>query len=104
MSKKKTETTPAAAGTPAFEQALTRLETIVKEMESGALSLEQMMAHFVEGQGLIKVCSAKLNQVERQIEILVKEGDTVTAEPFDAGDDGADEPAANGDTDELSLR
>ena len=65
-----------------FEKALGRLETIVEEMEGGKLSLEDMMKRFEEGQGLVKVCSAKLNQVERRIEILVKEGESVTAEPF----------------------
>lgn len=77
MTKKKTE-----AETPAFEPALERLETIVGEMESGALSLEDMMARFEEGQSLVKVCSEKLNQVERRIEILMKEGDKVVAKPF----------------------
>ena len=66
-----------------FEKALGRLETIVEEMESGKLSLEDMMRRFEEGQGLVKVCSSKLNQVERRIEILVKEGERVTAEPFE---------------------
>jgi len=70
-----------------FEKALSRLETIVEEMESGKLSLEDMMKRFEEGQALVKLCSGKLNQVERRIEILVKEGDTVTAQPF------ADSPA-----------
>lgn len=41
--KKKTE-----AQAPAFEPALERLETIVGEMESGELSLEDMMARFEE--------------------------------------------------------
>jgi hypothetical protein len=37
-----------------------------------------------------------LNQVERRIEILVKEGESVTAEPFEdrtrLGEESADEP------------
>lgn len=77
MTKKKTD-----APAPAFEPALERLETIVGEMESGTLSLEDMMSRFEEGQSLVKVCSEKLNQVERRIEILMKEGDKVVAKPF----------------------
>jgi exodeoxyribonuclease VII small subunit len=68
---------------PGFEQALSRLEALVKEMESGRLTLEQMMAHFEEGSGLVKACSAKLNEVEKKIEVLVRKGDAVTTEPLD---------------------
>jgi exodeoxyribonuclease VII small subunit len=66
-----------------FEKALARLEAIVAEMEGGELSLEKMMAYFEEGTGLVKHCSQKLNEVEKKIEILVKKGDGVSAEPFD---------------------
>ena len=83
MSRKKSEEQAPEQNEVSFEKALERLETIVEEMESGKLSLEDMMKRFEEGQGLVKVCSTKLNQVERRIEILVKEGDRVTAEPFE---------------------
>ena len=86
MAKKKTDE-QLATEEIGFEKALGRLETIVEEMESGTLSLEDMMKRFEEGQMLVKLCSGKLNQVERRIEILVKEGETITAEPF------ADSPA-----------
>ncbi|HOE00041.1 MAG TPA: exodeoxyribonuclease VII small subunit [Kiritimatiellia bacterium] len=52
-------------------------------MESGKLGLEKMVAAFEEGQKLVKLCSSKLNEVERKIELLVKKADgTVAAEPF----------------------
>jgi exodeoxyribonuclease VII small subunit len=82
MAKKKTDEQDVVTDEIGFEKALARLETIVEEMESGTLSLEDMMKRFEEGQALVKVCSGKLNQVERRIEILVKEGERVTAEPF----------------------
>ena len=69
-----------------FEKSLERLEKIVSEMEGGALSLEDMIGRFEEGQGLIKFCTRKLNEVERKIEILVKKGDDVEALPFDESD------------------
>lgn len=65
-----------------FEKALSRLETLVKEMEGGTLSLDRMMACFEEGSQLIKVCDQKLNDVEKKIEKLVKKGDRTTTEPF----------------------
>ena len=67
---------------PGFEESMSRLETIVAEMEGGELSLEKMITRFEEGQNLIKSCSKTLNEVERKIEILVKKGDAVVAEPF----------------------
>jgi len=83
MSKKKPENQEGRNEAPGFEQALERLETIVREMESGELSLENMMARFEEGQRLVKACGETLSQVEKRIEILVKEGDKVVARPFD---------------------
>ena len=75
---------------PEFEKALERLETIVTEMEGGALSLETMIKRFEEGRKLVALCSRKLNEVERRIEILVKKGDDVEAEPFAEDETAAD--------------
>lgn len=66
-----------------FEKALERLEEIAAAMESGDLGLEKMVQEFEEGQKLVKLCSSKLNEVEKKIELLVKQADgSVTAEPF----------------------
>ena len=46
------------------------------------VTLEQMISHFEEGQKLLGLCGKKLNEVERRIEILVRKGDEVAAEPF----------------------
>ena len=87
---------------PSFEKALERLETLVAEMEDGSLSLDKMMAHFEEGMSLVKLCSARLDEVERRIEILVKKGDTVATEPLEAGNGSAApdrDGSANADAD-----
>lgn len=76
MAEKKKDEVP-------FEKSLARLETIVKEMESGELSLEAMMAHFEEGTRLAKTCAMRLDEVEKKIEILVKKGDAIAVEPFE---------------------
>jgi exodeoxyribonuclease VII small subunit len=78
-----------AEETPSFEQALTRLETLVKEMEGGTLSLDRMMACFEEGSQLVKVCEVKLNEVEKKIEVLVKKGDATSTQPFTPGSEEA---------------
>lgn len=67
-----------------FETALKRLETIVDEMESGEMDLDKMIASFEEGQKLVKFCTAKLNEVEKKIEKIVKDGSGGTAvEPLE---------------------
>lgn len=66
---------------PAFEQALARLEMIVREMEEGS-NLEELMQRFEEGTQLVKLCGERLNEVEKKIEkLLQKENE---AEPFEA--------------------
>jgi exodeoxyribonuclease VII small subunit len=65
-----------------FEEALRRLEQIVKELEEGELPLEQSIASFQEGMQLAKICRDKLDQAEQRIELLMKEGDVVKREPF----------------------
>lgn len=58
-----------------FEEALGRLEYIVGQLESGALSLEDSLAQFDEGMRLSKICSDKLAEAENKIEMLVKRND-----------------------------
>lgn len=69
-----------------FEKSLERLETIVDEMESGELPLEQMIKHFEEGSKRVAQCSKKLTEVEQKIEKLVKKGDGLDTEPFEPAD------------------
>lgn len=76
---------------PGFEKSLERLEMIVREMESGELSLEKMMKHFEEGMSLVGICSVKLNEVERKIEMLVKKGDQTTLAPFETPEEHDEE-------------
>lgn len=76
---------------PGFEKSLERLETIVREMESGALSLDKMMKYFEEGMSLVGICSTKLNEVERKIELLVKQGDKTTLTPFDTPEESEED-------------
>lgn len=66
-----------------FEEAMKGLEEIVRELESGDLSLEQSMAKFEKGIQLSKFCSGKLDETERKITILLRDQDGETVEkPF----------------------
>ena len=56
-----------------FEVALAELEKVVEELESGDLSLEDSLAAFEKGVGLVKYCNQKLSDVEKKVELLVKD-------------------------------
>ena len=60
-------------GKKKFEEALEELEKVVEQLESGELSLEAGLAAFEEGVRLVKYCNQKLTEVERRIELLVKD-------------------------------
>jgi len=57
----------------AFDAALEELEGVVEQLESGDLSLEDSLAAFEKGVGLVKYCNEKLSEVERKVEVLVKD-------------------------------
>jgi len=56
-----------------FESALEELEQVVEQLESGELSLEDSLSAFEKGIGLVRFCNQKLNEVEKKIEMLVKD-------------------------------
>jgi len=64
-----------------FEDSLARLETIVADLESGALPLEEALRLFEEGIGVVKRCTRKLDEAEKRVEVLLKaaDGETTTA-------------------------
>lgn len=80
----KTEEKGKVSDELSFEKAVERLEAIVEAMESGGAGLDAMVASFEEGQKLVKLCSAKLAEIERKVEILTKgTNGKAKAEPFD---------------------
>lgn len=56
-----------------FEGALEELESVVEQLESGDLSLEDSLAAFEKGVSLVKFCNQKLSEVEKKIELLVQD-------------------------------
>jgi exodeoxyribonuclease VII small subunit len=65
-----------------FEEALGRLEDIVKSMEAGDMTLEESLKAFEEGIKLARLCSRKLDEAERRVEILLKQEEELVARPF----------------------
>ena len=56
-----------------FEALLKRLEEVLDSLEHGELPLEQAMQSFAEGVGLVRACHQKLDEVERRVELLLKD-------------------------------
>jgi exodeoxyribonuclease VII small subunit len=55
-----------------LEKALTDLEELVEELESGDLPLEKAMKKFEEGIKLTRGCQSALKEAEQKVEILLK--------------------------------
>lgn len=57
-----------------FEQAMARLEEIIKSLESDQTSLENSVELFQEGITLTKFCSSKLENIENKVSKIVIDG------------------------------
>ena len=80
--------TPASGETQlTFEEAITRLELLVRKMEEGKLPLEELTRTFEEGRRLARFCRSRIDRLEHKIEILLKDdGEEGDWREFDPGD------------------
>lgn len=65
-----------------FEQAMERLEEVVKQLEQGEVPLDQAIRLFAEGNQLALYCREKLDWAEQQVEMLVQENGEWKKKPF----------------------
>ncbi len=56
-----------------FEEALVKLEEVVRQLESGELTLEESLKLFESGVALARICSQKLDEAEGKIQQLIGE-------------------------------
>ena len=70
-----------------LEKALTDLEDLVEELESGDLPLEKAMKKFEEGIKLTRGCQAALKEAEQKVEILLKSAGSEALEAFEVDDE-----------------
>lgn len=56
-----------------FQQAMERLEEIVRLLEEGSKPLEDSIALYEEGGALVKLCESKLSDARLKVEELEKE-------------------------------
>lgn len=69
-----------------FEENLEELEKIVIDLEKGELNLDESVKRFEEGISISKECNKMLEDAEKKITILLKNGDDVKEEDFATGE------------------
>ena len=67
-----------------FESALAELETIVTQMESGQMTLEQSLTAYKRGTELLQYCQKTLGEAEQQIRLL---DESNTLQPYTPQDE-----------------
>lgn len=68
-----------------FEKSLEKLESIIKELESGNIELDKAISKYTDAMNLVKNCSDKLNEATKSVNKILKEnGDIV---PFSIEDE-----------------
>ena len=55
-----------------IEQAMERLEALVREMEAGQLPLEKLITNYEEGVKLASLCQEKLDAASKRIQVIAK--------------------------------
>ena len=65
-----------------FEKALDELESIVEDLESGDLSLEDSLKPFEKGIKLARKCQEQLSKAELQVQKLIEEDGEFTTTPL----------------------
>jgi exodeoxyribonuclease VII small subunit len=67
---------------PDFEKSLEELETLVEQLESGELNLDQSLLQFKRGVELTRHCQSVLEQAQQTVEKLLDPQDEGSAVPF----------------------
>jgi len=65
-----TQQKPLEPAPASFEAALTELEALVAQMESGELTLEQSLSAYKRGATLLQFCQAALTDAQQQVKML----------------------------------
>ena len=68
-----------------FEQSITRLDEIVRQLEQGNVPLEDALKLFQEGTALVDTCGKLLDKAEQKVAVMQEnmQGELVE-QPFDA--------------------
>jgi len=90
MSKRKSSPPqPTAPETLTYEQAVGELESIIDRMESGETPLEEALADYERGVGLLRRCREIITAAEQKIEYLKSATESSGAAPGAADESSA---------------
>lgn len=70
------------AGNINFEKSMTELEEIVKKLEGGNISLDEMLKYFEQGTKLVADCNKVLDETEAKLNILMKKNGEIVKQDF----------------------
>ena len=81
---------------PTFEEAMKALETVVNELESGELTLDQSLAKYEAGVKMYRTCHKLLEGAEQKVQLLLKDDEQgfQTTDAALAGDEPQAESSA----------
>lgn len=71
-----------------FEQAMQRLEEVVRRLEEGEVPLEEAIELYQEGIRLSRLCNQKLDVIEAKVMQLVEEDGVLAEKPFQIEEEG----------------
>lgn len=70
-----------------FEEALSRLEASVEQLEEGDLALEEALKVFENGIAASRACTRLLDQTRKRVQVLVEQDGDLELAFLDAEDD-----------------
>lgn len=71
-----------------FDQGMAELESIVARLESGELPLEDALAVFEAGIGMVRLLNQRLSEAEARVEVLTRDAEgALRLQPFNSGQD-----------------
>ena len=71
---------------PDFEKSLNELESLVEQLESGELKLDESMKKFKRGVELTRHCQSVLDEAQQTVERLIDVDDERSGSALDGGD------------------
>lgn len=63
---------PSISATSSFEDAMSRLQEIAREMDSKTIPLQDLLTRYEEGIQLLKVCDLRLKEAEQRVELITR--------------------------------
>ena len=58
-----------------YDEAMKRLETIVKKIEDGEMDIDSLAENLKEAKELVAICKGKLLKVEEEVNKILKDED-----------------------------